>query len=456
MRTATILMLFMTLLANATPPIFSNIKGQIVSCDSTGGRFYRWTVEATFDLDGDNSIRYRIFPGLRILDPKRILPDEGFYFNYQNVSGDTAVFPGKNYKLRFTAKDTCGYDSVRVKLTAWDRQGWPPFPNRSFFGRHNGLALDIRNAPLHQNSLNFLLFIKTNAGTTPTSNFGFVQQTYGVFRTMADHPRKKLVTCTKYCYAPDTAVPIPFPTIALGDPSEPSMVNCSGDCHMTIVDVENWMAYEFFRAKQITAGSQDWDASIAIYDLNAESYTYRFPKLWTPFGTTTKYRYRGLDGGANVSGMSFAVWALSAEEVLAGEIQHAIGSNFWIQANYSVYPATKGDISSALNAPPIGMKIRLKPTVDIIKLSSGLPDSTAIRVILRCFQKYGIVNAQTAESNTTFHLLYSNLPGSSFETTVSPNFRNMLKGLKLDLVRDFEVVDWEWQIQQYEKYPKDL
>jgi hypothetical protein len=300
--------------------------------------------------------------------------------------------------------------------------------------------------------------------SSPASdNFQFYYQTIGTFRVMGDHPKKRLVTCTPYCYYPDTVPPVPFPSTLLGDPSDPSsMQNCAGDCHLAIVDVENWISYEFFRAMKLSTGPQDWQASPAIYDLKSQNYNYAGSNF-TLFGASHAARYRGTDNGANVSGNSFAAWNLKADEILDGEIQHVLAFNFWtISSRYFVYPATKiggaageAPCDTCKFAPPLGLRLRMKPSYDIVARTRALgSDSTAARIILRAMQKYGVMCLQVAGSNHTFHMLTDALPDKPFTSVISPNFQTLLKPLALDLVNDFEVVDWDWQYQQYANYPK--
>jgi hypothetical protein len=436
--------------------VVSNVTGRVLSGVQSGS-FTVWTLEASFDLQNDSNTTCRIWPGLHVLEPDRMLADsgdkrEGYYVNYASVSGDTAVSTGTGYHVQFTVKDTGSLDSVRIKITAWDRHGWPPFPNLNYFQRHHGLCLDIRNAPVHKNSANFLAFLNANAD--PAKNFVFGYQTIGTFRVMGDHPKKRLVTCTPYCYYPDTVYPAPFPSVSLGDPSDAdAMGACAGDCHLAIIDVENWLSYEFFRAMKLTTGPQDWQASPAYYDLKWDKYMYA-DKVTTPFGATTLGRYRGTSNGANVSGMSFGSWTLKADEILDGEVRHALGFWFYIIADYCVYPATKADVSTATNAPPLGLRLRLKSSYDInTRVPGQTATSKACRIVLRALQKYGMVCAQTAGSDRGVGIMTDNLPDRPFAQLVSSNFNNMLIALRLDLVNDFEVVDWDWQYQQYANYP---
>lgn len=433
-------------------PVVSNVRGRVLSMVKNNS-FTVWTVEALFDLQNDSSGTCRIWPGLRALEPNRVLPDEGPYLNYTAVSGDTAVTTGTDYRVVFTVKDTGGFDSVRVKITAWDRRSWPPFPNLNYFERHHGLCLDIRKGPVHSNSRNFLSFIESHSQTN--LNFSFGQQTTGVYRVMGDHPKKRLVTCTPYCYYADTIYPVPFPSVSLGDPSDPSfMGTCVGDCHMAIIDVENWVSYEFFRAIKLTTGPQDWQASPAFYDLKWDRYFYT-DRVTTPFGSTTLGRYRGTGNGANVSGMSFGCWTLKAEEMLDGEVQHALGFYFYPLANYCVYPATKADEDATQNAPPLGLRVRLKSSYDInARVPGQTATSKACRIVLRALQKYGMLCAQTGcGAPCHMGIMTDNSPDQPFQTVITPNFPSMLTMLNLSLVNDFEVVDWDWQYQQYLNYP---
>ena len=442
-------------------PVISNVQGRVLSCDSiTNNLLYIWTIEAKFDLTGDSSVKYRIWPGLRMLEPERLLENEGFYFNYKVVSGDTSVYPGTGYKIIFTAEDTCGYDSVRVKITLWDREDWPPLPNLNFFERHHGPNLDIRNAPVRSESMNFLSFLQEHSEPA-SSNFGFGGGgTSGGLRVMGNHPKNKLVSCIPNCDRTDSGGSVPWPSTAFGDPFNPnSFSGCEGDCHLYMIDVENWKSYEFAYAHYLGPGLQDWEGSPAFYDLTWTKYNYMDWALAAPFTAFKGYRYRSNTNGANVSGMSYTTFFFKADEIADGEIHHAIGFNFWVSAKIFVFPAARsgGGSNEAYDtckyAPPIGLRLRLKPTYDIIsKTRMYGRDSTTARIFLRCLQKYGTVAAQVAGNNHTFHLMRDELPGRPYDDAVYQD--DFLARLGLNLVKDFEVVDWMWQIKQYEQYPQ--
>jgi len=461
--------------SHAASPVVSNVVGKVLSCDSSNPHLYKWTIEASFTLTDANNDSCRIWPGLRVLEKQRVLKDEGPYLNYTVISGDTNMRPG-NGKIVFELSDIYGFDSVRVKVTAWDRVGWPPIPNRNFFQRYHALGLDVRGAVVHPNSANFLQYL--NANSSPRAgNFQFISVVHGnksradglggmgIFRVAGDHPKHSLDSCNSLCDPVLDPTPIPFPQVSLGDPSDPILggQDCyanMGDCHMGVIDVDKWMAYEIFHFATLADNQRFAGGPPAIYNLNAKTFPCS-SNIMTPFGATKVYRYRNSLKAANVSGISYSAWALKVDEVLDGEVQHAIGWNWWtVSKKYWVYPTTKvgGDVDTNRYSPPIGLRLRLKPGFDIINnanVRSLGKDSTVARVLLRALQKYGTFMAQVADANHTFHMLTEELPDRPFSKAVSPTFNTILKNVGLDLERDFEVVDWNWSVQQYQKYPKD-
>jgi len=474
----------------AASPVVSDVVVVSVECDSLSvPDIYKWKVEATFTLTDADNDSCRIWPGLRVLEKQRILKDEGPYLNYTVISGDTNMRPGHG-RIKFEVSDTCGYDSVRVKVTAWDRKGWAPLPNRNFFQRHHALGLDVRGAKLHASSMNILHYMnsKSSPKTGTNGNFHFISVVHGdkaypngaggmgIFRVSGDHPRVALDSCNGNCDPAVDTIPLPIPKVSLGDISEPlqgakdcyaTFVNTgfwSGDCHLGIVDVDAWKAYEVYHFGTLADDRRFAGGPPAIYNLNSKNIPCVSSPYVTPFKTITRsYKYRASEKAANVSGISFSAWALKVDEVLDGEVQHAIGFNWWFPSNrYYVYPTHKkggekdGDTSTY--GIPMGLRLRLKPSYDIVNngaVRSLGKDSTTARILLRALQKYGTFMAQVAGSNHAFHMLTEELPDKPFSKAVSPNFNTILTYLGLDLERDFEVVDWDWEIQQYLKYPQD-
>ena len=180
-------------------------------------------------------------------------------------------------------------------------------------------------------------------------------------------------------------VPVDF--TAYGDESDPGPMPVpsdapiegypnpgSGDRHVLVLDNSNCWLYELYSSYPNGDGS--WNAaSAAVWDLL--NYNDR-PYTWT---------------SADAAGLSIFAGLVRYDEVAAGEIKHAIRVTFSQSRAAFVLPATHwASNSTNANAPPMGMRLRLKANFDI----SGF--SAANQVILTALKKYGMINADNGSS----------------------------------------------------------
>ena len=175
----------------------------------------------------------------------------------------------------------------------------------------------------------------------------------------------------------------------------------NGDRHAISVDKDNCILYELYRAFPQTAS---WQAdSGAIFDL--KSHLLR-PATWT---------------SADAAGLPIFPGLVRYDEVLAGEIRHAIRFTVPQTRRAFIWPARHYASSlTGTQYPPMGQRLRLKAGFDI----SGF--SPANQVILRALKKYGMILADNGSAwyisgapddrwnNTDLHALGSVL-GSNFE-----------------------------------------
>ncbi len=174
------------------------------------------------------------------------------------------------------------------------------------------------------------------------------------------------------------------------------------DHHVLALDAENCMLYELYDAERATG---QWHAgSGAIWDLTSNHLR---PDGWT---------------SADAAGLPILPGLVRYEEILAGEIRHAI--RFTASATNSyIWPArhlTSGSPGVLTDIPPMGARFRLKASFDV----SGYP--TELQVILRAMQRYGIILADNGSDwyvsgapdrrwdNDMLHLLDA-VEGSDFE-----------------------------------------
>lgn len=214
-----------------------------------------------------------------------------------------------------------------------------------------------------------------------------------------EQAKKRLPVIFRYA---DESDPGPYP-IPLDAPIEGGP-KADGDRHVLILDRDHWLLYELWSATPQVGG---WHAgSGAIFDLNSNKER---PLGWT---------------SADAAGLPvFPGLVRYDEAVEARAIQHALRFTCVRSRRAFVAPARHFASSHREeNLPPMGMRVRLKASVDI----RSFPPTT--QVVLKALQRYGMILADN---------------GSDWFVSGAPDPRwkdeelNTLKRLK---GRDFEVV----------------
>lgn len=145
--------------------------------------------------------------------------------------------------------------------------------------------------------------------------------------------------------------------------------NSDGDRHILMIDRDNWKLYELFDARKVGGL---WEAgSGAIFDLSSNSLR---PAGWT---------------SADAAGLPIFPGLVRYDEVMVQkEIRHAL--RFTVSRSRKAYvsPARHWASSSEDSSlPPMGMRVKLKASVDISSYSGP------VQVILRALKKYGMMVA---------------------------------------------------------------
>lgn len=144
--------------------------------------------------------------------------------------------------------------------------------------------------------------------------------------------------------------------------------NSDGDRHVIILDQAACKAYELFAA--YPQGDGSWKCgSGAIFDLRANALR---PKGWT---------------SADAAGLSILAGLVRYEEVAAGRIDHAIRITVPRSANAFIWPARHSASDRSGTLPPMGLRLRLKSSVNIAKLP------TQARIVALAMQRYGVIVA---------------------------------------------------------------
>ena len=246
------------------------------------------------------------------------------------------------------------------------------FSRRQVLPSDNWWNLDITSAPVDSNSDAYISWIGSDQELHPD----MAPPPYGIpyIGVSGDQPLS-LVTFTGYADESDAGVhggppgyPIPEQAETQRDFIENAAAggNTSGDRHMLLIDRDHWILYELYGAHW--TGSR-WEAtSGAIFDLKTN---HRRPEGWT---------------STDAAGLAVFPGLVRYDEVAGPEpIRHALRVSLDATDGH-VWPASH-DVGSTSGAPPLGTRLRLKPSTDI----TGYPPQ--VQKIFQAMKTYGLIVA---------------------------------------------------------------
>jgi hypothetical protein len=182
----------------------------------------------------------------------------------------------------------------------------------------------------------------------------------------------------------------------------------SGDRHVIVVDRSTCTDYELYDAHP-PIGGKPWTAgSGAIFNLRSDHLR---PAGWT---------------SADAAGLPILPGLARYSEVKAGAIDHALRFTAPCTSAHYIYPARhEASTCNLPDAPPMGLRVRLKRSVDI----SRLPGQA--RIVATALKRYGMILADNGSpwyisgapnprwNDDALHAL-SGLSGRDFEVVTTP------------------------------------
>jgi hypothetical protein len=219
---------------------------------------------------------------------------------------------------------------------------------------------------------------------------------YGIpFTTVSGHQKRVPVA---FDYA-DESDPGPYP-IPPGVPLEQG-----SDAHALVVDRDHCRLYELYAASSANGGASWHAGSGATWNLRSNRLR---PKGWT---------------SADAAGLPILPGLARWDDVKRGSIDHALRFTVAQTRNAFVFPARHfaSDLTDP-DLPPMGMRFRLKASVDVSKLPRQA------RIVAVALQRYGMLVADN---------------GSDWFVTGAPSPHwddDQLNALKQLRGSDFEVV----------------
>jgi hypothetical protein len=179
----------------------------------------------------------------------------------------------------------------------------------------------------------------------------------------------------------------------------------NGDRHVIVINRDTCTDYELFAAYPHNGGAYWTAGSGAIFNLRSNRLR---PAGWT---------------SADAAGLPIFPGLARYDEVARGSINHALRFTAPCTAPSYIYPARHFASTCSGFYPPMGLRVRLKASVDISKLPRQA------RIVARALKLYGMILADN---------------GSPWYISGAPNRRwndNSLHQLDRLTGKDFEVVD---------------
>lgn len=239
-----------------------------------------------------------------------------------------------------------------------------------------------------------ILAALTDAGGWGNGNVLQTDFSIAIFNADDRTPRMEVVGIDDYCGGgPDcdnvpTKMPIPEDANVEGSQDLSCDVSGNtegqGDCHLLVADRDSQKLYELYQANKV--GDRMTTQAMFIWDLNKS-----YPQNLRGDQCTS----------ADAAGFPIAAMTPTADEVASGTVRHALRfilPNDRMKAGVYVHPATHagGPENTAPDAPPYGVRFRLKPDFD----ESGYSDSE--KVILEALKTHGMLLADGGDIALTF------------------------------------------------------
>jgi hypothetical protein len=223
----------------------------------------------------------------------------------------------------------------------------------------------VDRLPVTKNSAQVTARIGLGAPVHPDFGTTYAGAPNGIPFTVVGASTRRVPVRFQYASESDRG-PYPIPPNAAieGGPK------ATGDRHVIVVDRSTCTDYELYAAYPQNGG-QSWKAgSGAIFHLGSDHLR---PAGWT---------------SADAAGLPILPGLARYGEVAAGAIAHALRFTSPCTGPHYVYPARHQAAScSGSTAPPMGLRVRLKASVDI----SHLPYQA--RVVAAALKRYGLILA---------------------------------------------------------------
>jgi hypothetical protein len=276
----------------------------------------------------------------------------------------------------------------------------PGAPNCAVFPPNNPWNERVNRLPVAKDSARLIASIGLDRPVHPDFGTVYAGAPNGIPFIVVGGRTKRVPVHFAYADESDRGpYPIPRNAPIEGGPRS------SGDRHVIVVDSATCKDYELFAAYPHRGGAYWTAGSGAIFNLRSNHLR---PAGWT---------------SADAAGLPILPGLARYDDVARGSIDHALRFTAPCTAPRYVYPARHEASTCRGFYPPMGLRVRLKASVNI----SGLPYQA--RIVARALKTYGMILADN---------------GSPWFISGAPNSRwndDALHQLDRLTGRDFEVVD---------------
>src|SRR5579884_4186003 len=277
----------------------------------------------------------------------------------------------------------------------------PGAPNCPVFPANNPWNQPVDQLPVAKDSASLIASIGLNDPVHPDFGTTWDGAPNGIPFVVVSNRTRRVPVHFQYAAESDRGpYPIPRDAPIEGGP------NSTGDRHVIVVDRGTCMDYELSAAYPHRGGAYWTAGSGAIFNLRSNRLR---PAGWT---------------SADAAGLPILPGLARYSDVARGSIDHALRFTAPCTAARYLYPARHEAATCPSRwAPPMGLRLRLKASVDISKLPHQA------RVVAQALKTYGMILADN---------------GSPWYISGAPNRRwndDALHQLDRLSGRDFEVVD---------------
>lgn len=240
----------------------------------------------------------------------------------------------------------------------------------TIFPPDNVWHASVARLPVHKNSATYVRSVGPTLRLHPDFGSGLIDGApFGIPITVVTTSAAAVHITFRYASESDRG-PYRIPPTALVENGPRS----TGDRHVIVWDRASCMAYELWDATRHADGS--WTAgSGAIFNLRSDTLR---PAGWT---------------SADAAGLPIVAGLVRYDEVAAGRIDHAIRMTVPHTDRFYVWPARHFAAPQRdLTVPAMGLRLRLKNSVDISKLPCQA------RIVAQALKTYGAIVADNGSA----------------------------------------------------------